>query len=87
MANLKAIELVDGIATPCNLDGRQYNATGTGVVDIYGISIGSTTYEKLFTLTVSGTAVSQRSSDLHPVIKGVITSGAPKFNVQGFERF
>jgi hypothetical protein len=86
MANLKTIAMDDGVVVPCNLDGRQYHATGTGAVEIHGIAIGSTTFEKLCTLTVSGSAVSQRSSDLYPHIKGVVTSGAPKFNVMGFER-
>jgi hypothetical protein len=43
-------------------------------------------FEKLCILTASGSAVSQRSSDLYLLIKGVVISGAPQFNVSGFLR-
>ena len=86
MANLQSIELQDGVVVPCNFDCREYHASGTGTVEIYGCAIGSTTFEKLCTLTVAASAVSQRSSDLYLLIKGVVTSGAPQFNVSGFLR-
>lgn len=86
MANLQSIELQDGVVVPCNFDCREYHASGTGAVEIYGCAIGSSMYEKLCTLTVSASAVSQRSSDLYLLIKGVVTSGAPQFNVSGFLR-
>ena len=84
MANLQSIELRDGLAIPCDFDCREYHASGTGAVEIYGCAIGTTVFEKLCTLTVAASAVSQRSSDLYPLIKGVITSGTPRFNVTGF---
>ena len=86
MANLQSIELKDGVVVPCNFDCREYHASGTGAVEIYGCAIGSSMYEKLCTLTVSASAVSQRSSDLYLLIKGVVISGAPQFNVSGFLR-
>ena len=86
MANLQSIELQDGVVVPCNFDCREYHASGTGAVEIYGCAIGSSMYEKLCTLTVSASAVSQRSSDLYLLIKGVVISGAPQFNVSGFLR-
>ena len=86
MANLQSIELQNGVVVPCNFDCREYHASGTGAVEIYGCAIGSTTFEKLCTLTVAASAVSQRSSDLYLLIKGVVISGAPQFNVSGFLR-
>ena len=85
MANLQEIELLNGIVNRCDFDGREYHASGTGTVEIYGCAIGSV-FEKLCTLTVSTSAVSQRSSDLYPYVKAVVTSGAPKANVTGFAR-
>jgi len=86
VANLQSIDLQDGVVVPCNFDCREYHASGTGAVEIYGCAIGSSMYEKLCTLTVSASAVSQRSSDLYLLIKGVVISGAPQFNVSGFLR-
>jgi len=84
--NIQTIELTDATSKSCMLDARQYNATGTGAVDIYG-SADNAMWEKLMTLTVSASAVSQRSSDLYPYVKSVATSGAPKVSITGFPRF
>jgi hypothetical protein len=85
---LQQIFMADGLIYACNFNGRQYNASGTGVVDIYGAMATATgtagTFEKLMTLTVSTSAVSQISADRYPWIKPVITAGAPVFSVTGF---